>query len=147
MGDVNENQKSPVKKLANGHRPLHAVKSAAGRLQDQDGKYKSASSLDGTPAELKVSCVEERRRTRSAPLTVEAVSVAQGLNHLSDILTQRYTAKRPSVANRMRRHTFGSPNEIERRSFHFDYQNYEDMMLENDTIAEETHEFQRGTSV
>lgn len=149
MGDVNENKKSPVKSFANGHRPLHAVKSATGRLQDLDGKYQSASNLDGVPSELRASTIDERRRTKSAPLTIEAVNVAEGLTQLSDKLTQKYTAKKPSIASRIRRHTFGSPNEThDRRSFHFDYQNYDNYRIENDTIAEEiTPDYQRGTSV
>ena len=138
-----QDQKKPINK--NLHRPLHNCKSAAGRLQDQ--KYQSANNLKISDANE--FSIDHRRRSSSAPLTVEAISVADELTRLSDKLTQSYILQKTSITNRIRRHTFGSPKdkENERRSFHFDYQNYEHMEVECLTISEESPEFMRGTSV
>lgn len=134
-----------------GHRPLKHVQSAAGRLQcSQNGsdKNKSTSSLvqQAAVSDLKVSSVEFRRRSRSAPLTLEATKIAQELTRLSDLLNVQYTVKNRAIS-RVRRHTFGTSNEHERRSFHFDYSNYEELRTDLNMISEETPDFQRGTSV
>lgn len=138
-----QDQKKPVNK--NLHRPLHNCKSAAGRLQDQ--KYQSDNNLK--ISEANEFSIDHRRRSSSAPLSVEAVDVADELTRLSDKLAQSYIRQKNSLTNRIRRHTFGSPrdNENERRSFHFDYQNYNDVLVESLTISEESPEFMRGTSV
>ena len=143
-----EAPKRPVHKVLNEHRPLHSCKSAAGRLQDE--KYKSTNDMTRSSSELSVSDIMPRRRSRSAPLTLEASIVATELTRLSDALTTKYTLQKVSVLNRIRRHTLASPNEREhdRRSFHFDYHNYQHLQIESLTIEEEVQpEYQRGTSV
>ena len=140
---LQQDEKKPFNK--NLHRPLHNCKSAAGRLQDQ--KYQSANDLKvSDPNDLNVN---QRRRSRSAPLTVEASIVASELTRLSDMLAQNYILSKSSISSRIRRHTFGSPKdkENERRSFHFDYQNYKGLTVDYLTISEESPELMRGTSV
>eukprot|EP00111_Clytia_hemisphaerica_P000173 TCONS_00000426-protein len=148
--DSEEASEKPVNKILNAHRPLQPCKSAAGRLQDE--KYKSTNDMVKSSSELSVNDIMPRRRSRSAPLTLEASIVATELTRLSDALATKYTLQKVSVLNRIRRHTLASPSEREhdRRSFHFDYHNYQNLQIENLTIeeGEETPpEYQRGTSV
>lgn len=140
---MNEASSTKHDAINNTHKPLKAVSSCAGRLQGQteEKEHKSASLLDISGNDLEA--VDRRRRSKSMPLTLEATQVAKGLKKLSDTLSYRYESKRKE---RPRRHTFGSAASNEdRRSFHFDYQNYN--LNEYDGVIDETPEYERGTSV
>lgn len=110
---------------------LPYVQSASGRLQDytsrkKGDKSKSVADLS-TPNALRISSFETRRRSRSVPLSLEATQVASELKRLSDTFNRRYSTRRVGSAGnpRNRRHTFATSKDVEnRRSFHFDYENY-----------------------
>ena len=120
-----ESQENDSKK---SQQPLHQSQTASGRLQniEEDEKQKSALSLSRSLFEN--SDGEFRRRSRSAPMTLEVAKVASELKRLSDSLHRTYSASK-GKKQRSRRHTFDVPGEKDdgkRKTFHFDYGNYEE---------------------
>ena len=118
--EENDNKKS--------QHSLRQPKTASGRLQNIKEDEKQKSALNLSRSLLENSDGEFRRRTRSAPLTLEVANVASELKRLSDSLHRTYSAKK-GKKQLSRRHTFdipGEKNDEKRRTFHFDYDNYEE---------------------
>jgi len=106
--------------------PLHSVRKK--RQDSRDKEKGSSSSMTDLRTAVLLNENQDfmRRRSRSAPLSVEATKVASELKRLSDSLHRTYSNKRQCKKDH-RRHTFGvsRDRETKRQTFHFDYDKYD----------------------
>lgn len=106
------------------------VSSAHGRLQTLGLRPRAAQSIDAMNIPFEAMEFETRKRSHSAPLTIEATKVANELKRLSDALNFYYTAVKKNHVDgqQLRRHTFSERRRADtvgaRQTFHFDYDNY-----------------------
>ena len=76
--------------------------------------------------EINALTEETRQRSRSAPLTIEAVEIASELKRRSDNFFNTYIKRSPSNGSKYKRPKFQDKQRrlSDRRSFHFDYDKY-----------------------
>ena len=99
---------------------------------------KRVSMSDFKTANIEVSDPEfNRRRSRSAPISLEAACVATELKRLSDSLHTMYSSFKKKSRRQNDSHAIGESTS-KRESFHFDYDKYPDTGLETN-LVHKTH--------